>query len=76
MLECPRCIRGTMYLALALDIAGSYWRCIQCGYHADLHPIEPMSWNPWKDRKRNMRKELSEEHISQVLSKSSSSYYG
>ena len=50
IMECPRCMRGTM--TLALDIAGSYWRCIQCGYHLDLHPVEPLAWNPWKDKAR------------------------
>ena len=48
--ECPRCMRGTM--AYTWDALEPYWRCIQCGHHVDLHPVEPLPWNPWKDRKR------------------------
>ena len=47
---CPRCIQGDM--DLAQDIYGEYWKCIQCGHHAELHPLSPLLWNPWKDKKR------------------------
>ena len=48
--ECPRCMGGTM--AYTWDALEPYWRCIQCGHHVDLHPVAPLPWNPWKDRKR------------------------